>query len=326
MLAITSLGDAAHACLEQLQVGVVHSVYARCAYLQFNDSLLCLGLTSLGRGPLNALFDRQTQTLPRAIYPGAVVYVNRVDNIMRINTGVDVNYAHATVSDSSAELLQLDVSTYRTHQHALAQMHSPAIGVLPLVLSMLSSTDPTYRYAAQQTASSVDLAFAQFTLPRLHDLLDWLRWEVSGHAGHGAPPVRIRSLLGAGPGLTPAGDDLLAGVLLTLRLAGYTSSSDTLWAHLHPSVCARTNKISASLLQQAAAGRAGEWAQAALGVFTATGRLATEELATLLARMGGSSGWDFLAGVVLVLDAAASNDAVRCASTAWPSERLIGGY
>lgn len=62
-------------------------------------------------------------------------------------------------------------------------------------------------------------------------------------------------LVGLGPGLTPAGDDLLCGRLLALRALGETHRLETLWAEVEP-LCGRTTDLSSTLLRQAAEGYA----------------------------------------------------------------------
>ena len=63
------------------------------------------------------------------------------------------------------------------------------------------------------------------------------------------------SMVGLGPGLTPAGDDVLAGMLLTLSAAPAAVST---WGELATETLAlldRTTSLSATLLRHAAAGR-----------------------------------------------------------------------
>ncbi|MEP6697241.1 MAG: DUF2877 domain-containing protein [Pseudonocardiales bacterium] len=64
------------------------------------------------------------------------------------------------------------------------------------------------------------------------------------------------ALVGLGEGLTPAGDDVLAGVLLALRHLGRPECADLLWASISDEVPRRTTALSAALLAAAAAGDA----------------------------------------------------------------------
>lgn len=64
------------------------------------------------------------------------------------------------------------------------------------------------------------------------------------------------ALVGLGEGLTPAGDDVLAGVLLALRYLGRPTCADDLWAGIAEQVPRRTTALSATLLAAAADGDA----------------------------------------------------------------------
>ena len=101
--------------------------------------------------------------------------------------------------------------------------------------------------AARDTAR----AAAQACLALVHDRLPA---ELPMHGGARAWS-RPAELVGLGPGLTPAGDDLLCGVLLGLRASGREDER----AVLERSVTAlldRTTALSATLLRQAARGYA----------------------------------------------------------------------
>jgi len=73
--------------------------------------------------------------------------------------------------------------------------------------------------------------------------------------GGGSVPDAVRGLVGLGPGLTPAGDDLVAGVLVALMAAGDLERAAAVLDCVRP--CRhRTTALSAALLDHAGAGRA----------------------------------------------------------------------
>ena len=126
-------------------------------------------------------------------------------------------------------------------------------------------------------------------------------------------PERVSTLVGAGPGLTPSGDDVLCGILLGLRLhpRGSLSLLERLWAAVRPRL-ATTTSLSAALLTEAAQGYAVPpvlHLAAALGCPAAapgtTGRLGTTELSEAVhavLTIGHSSGADLLGGLAGCLD------------------------
>src|SRR5260370_19559655 len=68
----------------------------------------------------------------------------------------------------------------------------------------------------------------------------------------------VELLIGCGPGLTPAGDDYLAGMLVALRAGGRGAQAQALWRWLGPRLPGRTSALNAAHLAAAAAGEAHE--------------------------------------------------------------------
>jgi len=114
----------------------------------------------------------------------------------------------------------------------------------------------------------------------------------------------VGDLLGRGPGSTPAGDDVLAGMLATLRVlggahVGATRVADALASALRAAVH-RTSALSATLLRcaddGAVVGAARRVLEALPGDAALTGPV------TALARLGHTSGHDLLTGIGIAVD------------------------
>jgi hypothetical protein len=129
--------------------------------------------------------------------------------------------------------------------------------------------------------------------PALEALERWL-------AGHALEP-QVEELIGLGPGLTPAGDDYLGGVLVALRSIERGAQAVTLWRWLEPRLEGRTNAISAAHLAAAAQGEAHEALHACLEKLFEKDP-AWEAPLSALAAVGHGSGWNGLAGVTAVLN------------------------
>lgn len=117
----------------------------------------------------------------------------------------------------------------------------------------------------------------------------------------GEPPERtVRALLGCGPGLTPLGDDVLAGVLVTLRARG-AATAGPLGAAVTALAPARTTFVSAALLRHA---DRGECVPQLAAVLAAVGRdePLDRPLAALL-NVGHTSGCGLAHGVAVGLGA-----------------------
>lgn len=123
-----------------------------------------------------------------------------------------------------------------------------------------------------------------------------------------------QALLGLGPGLTPAGDDFLAGLLVVLHLPGGPGRA---LLDVGPDILAaagcRTNAISVAMLRAAAQGRVRECVIALLRELVAGD---PQSVATALARVlaiGSTSGRDMAAGVVAGFDVQARLGSARIA-------------
>ncbi|HEY6793910.1 MAG TPA: DUF2877 domain-containing protein [Kineosporiaceae bacterium] len=125
-----------------------------------------------------------------------------------------------------------------------------------------------------------------------------------------APPVpasdrvaaTVGELVGLGPGLTPAGDDVLAGVLVTLAAAADEPRRAAL-AHAVTAALPRTAPISAALLAQACRGRTVPEVAALLRAIAGSGDL--DAALTGLALVGHTSGAALALGVRAALRARA---------------------
>ena len=112
------------------------------------------------------------------------------------------------------------------------------------------------------------------------------------------------ALLGLGPGLTPSGDDFLVGMLVALsEMSGMEDCA--LQAGLSENVRRlapiRTSQISTAHLLAACDGLASDALHRAVQTILCNTPALADDL-TALAAIGHSSGWDALAGAVIVLD------------------------
>ncbi|PJJ56678.1 uncharacterized protein DUF2877 [Mumia flava] len=133
------------------------------------------------------------------------------------------------------------------------------------------------------------------------DLLEALRRD---------DPRAVHLLLGRGPGLTPLGDDLLAGWLVARHALGLRDGRvRTTVARLAPT---RTTVVSAALLDDALSGHAIPELSALLRSLGGPGL--SERLAALLT-VGSSSGLGLALGAALALDRPRHTDTSRHADT-----------
>lgn len=111
--------------------------------------------------------------------------------------------------------------------------------------------------------------------------------------------VRAHRLGGRGPGLTPAGDDVLAGLLLVARAAGGPASEPELLGTVQR---IHTTAVAAAFLSWAARGQCIEPAHDVLHSLMRDGPAATTPDGDRLAAIGASSGRALLLGIRMGLD------------------------
>lgn len=141
--------------------------------------------------------------------------------------------------------------------------------------------------------------------PRSHALIGGLV-ESLARRNRRRLKVVTSSLAGLGPGLTPSGDDFLAGVLLALALV-LEHRPDAELAEiaglLLDTAAPRTHEISAAYLRAARAGEAGERWHPLLGALSAGDAAGVRAAAGAVLEIGETSGADMLAGFVAGMSA-----------------------
>jgi hypothetical protein len=112
----------------------------------------------------------------------------------------------------------------------------------------------------------------------------------------------VRRSTGCGPGLTPSGDDVLAGIFAVLTAPGVTAMGEPVAARLRSalaSTLATTNEISRALLSQASAGHLSRpvWELASALLSGSAAASFTQARADVLST-GATSGGDTCAGLI----------------------------
>jgi hypothetical protein len=128
-----------------------------------------------------------------------------------------------------------------------------------------------------------------------------------------------RQLAGLGPGLTPAGDDFLVGVLYSLFSNAYSmGSGQSNYSVITAAAVPRTTTLSANLLEAAGRGEASEAWHELMAVQTSQVYEAYHTTLSRILRTGHSSGSDALLGFLMALNWSDKNNG-------YSKARLIGG-
>lgn len=113
---------------------------------------------------------------------------------------------------------------------------------------------------------------------------------------------QVHPLIGLGPGLTPSGDDLIGGMMIALHGLGEPGICRAFWLPTRHYAEQASNAISCAHLAAAAEGKG---SAAIHRAFSAIADGDCDEMHSGLsgvARVGHTSGWDAIAGMILALD------------------------
>ncbi|MFK7861651.1 MAG: DUF2877 domain-containing protein [Granulosicoccus sp.] len=334
-----SIGSEAARILQNSHAGRVLATFERSFYVQCDDGILCIGLSSLGEGPLHMLLALTKDQLPAQIATGLLVDLSVVapecvrDVVAQCHRSADEDnrtlYSGKVVSNV---LSTLEVENV---QHVIQSVVSREQQGFSWIVNCARWQDHTAWFDVSTGSSdALNASLRRQCLSVILGLSLWLEKSLSNYDEYSqrtsvgcsehdvvqpTPSVGaisgesldVSALLGAGPGLTPAGDDLLAGVMLALHRVDRADLSVLIWAWLEPLLITRTNPISAAHLRLAARGQCSAAALDLLErVFNGSCVSAADDVQAAAAdiesrsdNIGASSGWDMLAGMCLVLRA-----------------------
>lgn len=288
-IAAGTIGVDADAALPRGRPGVIAASFARSCYVRFGDDWICIGHADIGSGPLNV--PCRADSLPdwRALAPpGGDARV--AGGSLLLGERVQVVLAGAPVWQPPRRPRWTDATLAR--------------GLAGLARRSPSDLPTDGLAGLLQPGPRVQGPVARAALPALAQLHAWIARPGGGPsaAAHVARP-----LVGLGPGLTPSGDDFLAGCLVALRLAGDHARADELWAAVTAHAHGGTHAISHAHLRAAARGRTGEDLHRVLDAVLEGDMSALDRAMDRLAWQRNHSPWDFLAGSCAVLRALAAS-------------------
>ncbi len=276
--------------------GTIHSVFNKATNITFDETLLTLLSDELPRMPNSVrLHSVMTDHLFPNLQPGMQV---RIDNdtlaIPACNFSFYLTDTTLWEPRPDVTIYQWNAKTVAQHTRLLSEFLAKKqlqVGLAPLVGSLL----------LQQPQQETPLSRMAMPKLRLLARASWLQ-NISGieEAAYG--------LAGLGPGLTPSGDDVLAGFAAVMALLSPILSADALSRKSFASIIAevakpRTTKLSGVLLDYASRGEVSEQ----FGTLLQTLTLPIEESKTVLKAadrvlaFGASSGGDTLLGILLAL-------------------------
>jgi hypothetical protein len=309
--ALSMSRQVAHAIRQQGWTGEVIAVHPRSLYVTDEDNeIYAIVRQPLGNGPLNLVIPGE----PAALFNGFAVGMSLASTgaVLGIGQIVTIGLERAVMWDPKgyAALTADPEALDRGFAEVCRQLsHAAPAESLARLLPYLQDED--LPEALERVAH----------FPRSHALIGGLAESLTQRDRRRLKVV-TSSLAGLGPGLTPAGDDFIAGVLLALAVVRDQTPDQALneiAALLVETSAPRTHEVSAAYLRAAYDGQAGEGWHPLLAALAAgeTARIA-EAVGPVLAT-GETSGADMLAGFVVGIGA------LRGGTGAWRTTVPAGG-
>ena len=259
-------------------------MFDRSLYGVFGDDWICIGSKAIGSGPLHVLCDGN--------FSGW------------FSSGQDIAVADTALLVGEVRLIGLDAAPVWSPKPPPDWTHKTLrAGILAVddAWRVAETEEGLAAFGCLQLPSAQTHVLAA-AMPGIAALRRSIEAGLRGQTPVPADGEKIIELIGLGPGLTPSGDDFLAGALLALARLGLSIRAMhcgiVLRAHLD-----RTNDISAAHLRSAASGYAASALHEAIDA-TISGR--TDQIAPALAAVssiGHSSGRDAFAGAMVILRA-----------------------
>lgn len=274
-----SVGAEARDALRSGRAGRVEAVFARSFYVRLGDDWICIGEPALGRGPLNLLLDRADDWLREVRLHAPAVTAH---DILRLGDVVlDLGGA----------------APWRPDPAPGWTPESLAAGLVALCTARPEGIPQDGLAAFIHPGAAPSTRTARAARPAIEALSHWL----TERPGTTCPSHAVRALLGLGPGLTPSGDDYLAGATTTLRAIGCAPMADALWAEIERHAPHATTALSVAHLRAANRFGLGERLHTLLiDILTGWASAVRSGLAAL-ASGASNSPWDTLAGCAAVL-------------------------
>ncbi|MEZ5934604.1 MAG: DUF2877 domain-containing protein [Alphaproteobacteria bacterium] len=275
----SAVGILAAETLEHATQATVLAVFERSFYLDTGDDLVAVIANDLPDGPLNL---RVPGLSAAGIACGQRWTLTPL--LLQSGTGLAIDLAKATVwAPDAAPPLDRQALAYGLDilLSNLVTLNLPSDGLIRLALHSATPATPVEQAAAAPLARLTTALGQSFQ-------------------GESATFDSVEQLIGLGPGLTPSGDDLLAGALITCHHLGEIESAQPLAAAVC-AVAAATNRISQAHLQAAARGYVAAPLHDLLHASLTTGRRSLRQDLDVAGKIGHSSGLDALAGIILTL-------------------------
>ena len=295
-VSVFSIGSMALGYLLRSKGWEVSATFKRSFYCRDNKAnIICLGKSEIGNGPFTLLCSSNSRWPAHALSTTRQILVLN-NQLLLEGTGVSFDLHGALVWNKGLR------STSGQDDHLLNDIHwiagkvfreAPLESLGLVVASFFPMKLPKTRLSSDILTDSLHKRFVEVISKISH-----LPVQLPGGQHNTSLAEGLESLIGLGPGLTPSGDDFLAGVVMGLFKAGREDEAAWLAHYFYQAAQGRVTNISLAFYQALSEGFVAEPFLQFLQVIGTGNVLSLERLLSRVSLFGATSGWDTITGIL----------------------------
>jgi hypothetical protein len=258
-------------------------------------NIVCIGREMIGKGPFTVLCSSESVWPDNAVWDTRYLWMRKNQLLLE---GVGVTF---DLQGASAWKKSLGTMLYSNGHLGKDLQFLVAMAAADAPPESLGYLIPHF-FPLEISRTSTELSKLTNSIhKRFLDVIDEVRPQtifLNTRSVDNLFAGMLEQLIGLGPGLTPSGDDFLAGVIMGLYKTGRMADAQYLANHLYRAASNKTTRVSLAFYRALTEGLVTEPFSKLLEII---GSGETELLAIALkqtARMGATSGWDTLAGIL----------------------------
>ncbi|KKM60707.1 hypothetical protein LCGC14_1539160 [marine sediment metagenome] len=283
----------------QGKIGLIHSIFQRVINITvLENQLISLVGQEVGQGPLNILVN-----IPKHINL-LTIGIKRGDIVTRVGESIVIGENVIEISTQWTELwepkrkFQTSLQPLKTIMANIEIMRD--IALASDHLSGLGELIPFTHINGLKDSKTEKLgSVSHLALPHISSMLKAIK------SGHSHDIIRItKHLVGLGPGLTPAADDMLLGLMISMLYISENFNKTSIDVKkinkdIISIISGRTTIISEEFLREASVGKVNEAVASLMENLLTSRQREVENSVRKLLDLGGTSGTDTVLGVIL---------------------------
>jgi len=283
----------------QGKIGLIHSIFQRVINITvLENRLISLVGLEVGQGPLNILVN-----IPNHINL-LTIGIKKGDIVTRVSESIVIGENVIVISTQWTELwepkrkFQARLQPLKIIMANIEIMRD--IALTSDYLSGLGELIPfTHIYGLKDSKAEKFGSVSYMALPHISSMLKAIK------SGHSHDIIRItKHLVGFGPGLTPAADDMLLGLMISMLYISENFNKTSIDVKkinkdIISIISGRTTIISEEFLREASVGKVNEAVASLMENLLTSRQREVENSVRKLLDLGGTSGTDTVLGVIL---------------------------